>query len=232
MPAVSVLGVVDRALADRHRVGDSVAHHLPAFGRWGGVGQPVLCLQLAHDRRGRDLRIGCRARVLDDLSRQARRAFARSCRRTRPDRDVEHAEQRRQADDQDHRRHEHLDQRESCLRRSRTASAAPEPAQICADSYKQQCEPHPARFRQTASAALAFPIGPKRISEDLRRRVSRPCAGGRPVRASCHFDAAGLEGGPPTIPVVPGDWCNGNMGVSKTLARGSIPRSPAGAMAC
>jgi ribosome-associated protein len=24
-----------------------------------------------------------------------------------------------------------------------------------------------------------------------------------------------------------GDWCNGNMGVSKTLARGSIPRSPA-----
>src|ERR1700691_2296854 len=23
-----------------------------------------------------------------------------------------------------------------------------------------------------------------------------------------------------------GDWCNGNMGVSKTLARGSIPRSP------
>ncbi len=25
-----------------------------------------------------------------------------------------------------------------------------------------------------------------------------------------------------------GDWCNGNMGVSKTLARGSIPRSPVG----
>lgn len=24
-----------------------------------------------------------------------------------------------------------------------------------------------------------------------------------------------------------GDWCNGNTGVSKTLARGSIPRSPA-----
>lgn len=24
-----------------------------------------------------------------------------------------------------------------------------------------------------------------------------------------------------------GDWCNGNIGVSKTLARGSIPRSPA-----
>jgi hypothetical protein len=31
--------------------------------------------------------------------------------------------------------------------------------------------------------------------------------------------------------LAPGDWCNGNMGVSKTLARGSIPRSPASVQA-
>jgi hypothetical protein len=41
------------------------------------------------------------------------------------------------------------------------------------------------------------------------------------------FDCGRNQRSRPKLRTLPGDWCNGNIAVSKTAARGSIPRSPA-----
>jgi hypothetical protein len=62
----------------------------------------------------------------------------------------------------------------------------------------------------------------RRIRSRRTRRDQWPNVDGRrgAARLACGAGSRRLQFQPP------GDWCNGNMGVSKTLARGSIPRSP------
>src|SRR6476659_8277261 len=64
--AEAVLGVIERALADRQRVGDAALDHLPAAGS-RDVGKARLRLQLRDDRARRHLGVRDRPGVLEHL---------------------------------------------------------------------------------------------------------------------------------------------------------------------
>ncbi len=90
---------------------------------------------------------------------------------------------------------------------------------------------HPVGLRHGDDAALARSTPFRRMGEDGRsvrapRSPRARCACSRRCPQSRPADP-GRRSANPYNPGSPGDWCNGNMGVSKTLARGSIPRSPA-----
>src|SRR6185437_5121479 len=78
------------------------------------------------------------------------------------------------------------------------------------DSDYRQAPQHPRQGSHDVMALSHISSGATRLRLVMRRLLAAP----RMTKMACK---SGLLG----------DWCNGNMGVSKTLARGSIPRSPA-----